>query len=139
MVKHYAGDVEYQVENFLDKNKDTIFDDLLSMLATSRNSLVKQAFKQDLEEAKAPGASKRTIASQFRTNLGELMATLAACHAFYVRCIKPNGVQQSVTFDVELVMAQLRYTGMLDTIRIRRLGFPVCLYPNIHFNLAHLP
>jgi myosin heavy subunit len=39
------------------------------------------------------------------------MATLGACHAFYVRCIKPNGIQQPVTFDVDLVMAQLRYTG----------------------------
>jgi myosin-3 len=40
-----------------------------------------------------------------------------------VRCIKPN--QQQVPFEIDAhhVTNQLRYTGVLETIRIRREGF----------------
>jgi len=53
------------------------------------------------------------------------MATLSATHSFYVRCIKPNSRQVCSDFDSDMVLAQLRYTGMLDTIRIRMLGYPI--------------
>jgi myosin heavy subunit len=51
------------------------------------------------------------------------MATLTACDPSYVRCIKPNLLQQPNQFDSPLVQEQLRYLGMLETIRIRQMGF----------------
>ena len=42
-----------------------------------------------------------------------------------MRCVKPNKQKIPKKIERDLVMAQLRYSGMLETIRIRRAGFTV--------------
>ncbi|KAJ8010084.1 hypothetical protein DPEC_G00071330 [Dallia pectoralis] len=41
----------------------------------------------------------------------------------FVRCIKPNNDRQPSKFDLEKVLVQLRYTGVLETAKIRRQGY----------------
>ena len=53
------------------------------------------------------------------------MINLNASEPHFIRCIKPNMRKKPATFDNELVTKQLRYTGMLETTRIRREGYPV--------------
>jgi hypothetical protein len=53
------------------------------------------------------------------------VTTLGATNPQYVRCIKPNSSKSSFLFEEELVLAQLRYSGMLETIRIRKAGYSV--------------
>lgn len=53
------------------------------------------------------------------------MKTLEACQPFFVRCIKPNEDKSPLVITRELCVRQLRYSGMMETIRIRRAGYPI--------------
>ncbi|MGH0183732.1 UNVERIFIED_CONTAM: hypothetical protein FKN15_013251 [Acipenser sinensis] len=48
---------------------------------------------------------------------------MVAGQPHFVRCIKPNNDRQASKFDREKVLVQLRYTGVLETAKIRRQGF----------------
>jgi myosin-15 len=65
-----------------------------------------------------------TVGARFAESLNQLLSTLNACHPFYIRSIKPNADKCPMKFDMPVVLEQLRYTGMLETIRIRKAGFP---------------
>ncbi|XP_065199418.1 unconventional myosin-VIIa-like isoform X2 [Sycon ciliatum] len=122
-IQHFAGTVSYITEGFLEKNRDTFSKDLIRLLHSSRLSLVHNFFKKDFDEMgfKVPP----TLASQFRTSLDEMMEALRGCEPFFVRCIKPNMMMQPTVFDRELVLKQLRYSGMMETVKIRMVGYPV--------------
>ena len=53
------------------------------------------------------------------------MQTLATCQPYFVRCIKPNELKRPLMFDRALCCRQLQYSGMMETIRIRRAGYPI--------------
>ena len=136
-VKHYAGTVIYTIHNFLDKNRDSLRQELMDTLAASKKPFLVSLFKAEtIDETKestmSRGAGGRrtgskipTVVSQFHQSLSELIATLEQCNPYFVRCIKPNSTKASKVFENDLVLAQLRYSGMLETIRIRRAGYPV--------------
>ncbi|GAM28344.1 hypothetical protein SAMD00019534_115200 [Acytostelium subglobosum LB1] len=134
VVKHYAGEVSYITQGFLDKNKDTLADDLLIMLQTCKNKFLVQLFTpkdQSGDDEGDKGGStntmkkKTTAGGQFKTQLQSLVNILSSTSPHYVRCIKPNSVKEPLTFDDDLVQAQLRYAGMMETIRIRKTGYPI--------------
>ncbi|XP_069083315.1 unconventional myosin-X-like [Pleurodeles waltl] len=130
-IKHYAGEVHYNVRGFLEKNRDTFRDDVLNMLRDSRLDFIYDLFEnvssRNNEETLKMGTQRRkpTVSSQFRDSLHALMATLSTSNPFFIRCIKPNMEKAPNTFNPEVVLNQLRYSGMLETVKIRRAGFPV--------------
>jgi myosin heavy subunit len=65
------------------------------------------------------------LASQFRAQLGDLLATLNSTKPHFVRCIKPNSLKISDNFDAQFVLKQLQYLGIAEVIKIRQLGYPV--------------
>ncbi|XP_012736482.2 unconventional myosin-X isoform X3 [Fundulus heteroclitus] len=128
-IKHYAGEVLYDVRGILEKNRDTFRDDILNMLKDSRLDFIYDLFEKvgsrNNEEKMGTARRKPTVSSQFRDSLHALMATLSASNPFFIRCIKPNMEKTPNVFDPEIVLNQLRYSGMLETVKIRRAGFPV--------------
>ncbi|XP_063627273.1 unconventional myosin-IXa-like [Cydia splendana] len=68
-----------------------------------------------------------TVAAQFQHSLAALMETLNQANPFFIRCIKSNSDKVPNVFDEETVQRQLRYTGMLETVRIRQAGYNVRL------------
>uniref|UniRef100_G3NNA8 non-specific serine/threonine protein kinase n=1 Tax=Gasterosteus aculeatus aculeatus TaxID=481459 RepID=G3NNA8_GASAC len=65
----------------------------------------------------------QTVASYFRYSLMDLLSKMVAGQPHFVRCIKPNNDRQANRFDREKVLVQLRYTGVLETAKIRRQGY----------------
>lgn len=53
----------------------------------------------------------------------DLLQKMVAGSPQFVRCIKPNETKAARNFEVQKVLKQLRYTGVLETIRIRQHGF----------------
>uniref|UniRef100_A0AAZ3SJ67 Uncharacterized protein n=1 Tax=Oncorhynchus tshawytscha TaxID=74940 RepID=A0AAZ3SJ67_ONCTS len=130
-IRHYAGEVLYDVTGVLEKNRDTFRDDILNMLKESKLDFIYDLFERvgsrNSEETLKMGTARRkpTVSSQFRDSLHSLMGTLSVSNPFFVRCIKPNNEKNPSVFDPEVVLNQLRYSGMLETVKIRRAGFPV--------------
>eukprot|EP00002_Diphylleia_rotans_P028382 TRINITY_DN572_c0_g1_i3.p1 TRINITY_DN572_c0_g1~~TRINITY_DN572_c0_g1_i3.p1 ORF type:complete len:926 (+),score=142.37 TRINITY_DN572_c0_g1_i3:909-3686(+) len=119
-LKHYAGDVIYSTEGFLEKNKDTLFYDLKKAMTMSSVKLLHELFPlSELDERKRPV----TLGTQFRGAVNDLISTLKSCQPHYIRCIKPNGSKQADVFEENLVIHQVRYLGLLENIRVRRAGF----------------
>ncbi|XP_042284103.1 unconventional myosin-VIIb-like [Thunnus maccoyii] len=144
-IHHFAGVVHYDSTGFLEKNKDAVSSDLIKMVEMSTNKLLRQIFESEfstngvkLTNKKiviTPKSSLRaqtekrkqvpTLSGQFRQSLDSLMKTLSFSQPYFIRCFKPNNDKRSEVFDRELCMRQLKYSGMMDTIRIRNLGYPI--------------
>uniref|UniRef100_A0A8C9TC50 Unconventional myosin-IXb-like n=1 Tax=Scleropages formosus TaxID=113540 RepID=A0A8C9TC50_SCLFO len=69
------------------------------------------------------GKKPPSISAQFQASLSKLLETLGRAEPFFIRCIRSNADKMEMCFDDSLVLQQLRYTGMLETVRIRRSGY----------------
>eukprot|EP00002_Diphylleia_rotans_P032209 TRINITY_DN6746_c0_g1_i1.p1 TRINITY_DN6746_c0_g1~~TRINITY_DN6746_c0_g1_i1.p1 ORF type:complete len:1802 (-),score=377.38 TRINITY_DN6746_c0_g1_i1:222-5627(-) len=129
-VKHYAGTVTYHIDGFTEKNKDTLYFDYIEAMQMSCSDAIRSLFPEDNPKSKekdkkrAP-AAKQTVAFYFKDQLTSLMSTLNATQPHYVRCLKPNTTKTARKIDSAFLFRQLKYAGMIEAVRIRRLGFPV--------------
>ncbi|QLQ81017.1 hypothetical protein HG537_0E03720 [Torulaspora globosa] len=121
VLTHYAGDVEYNIDGWLSKNKDPLSDNLLNVLKASNNQLVKAFFD---DSQKKRGGSFRTSSTRHREQLNSLLDQLSSTQPHFVRCIIPNNEKKSKDFDRRLILEQLRCNGVLEGIRIAREGYP---------------
>ncbi|XP_055854931.1 unconventional myosin-XV isoform X2 [Episyrphus balteatus] len=140
-ITHYAGQVWYCVDGFLDKNRDALRGDVLELLASSKLQLVVDLTKQlraqrDSGKTLPKGSNGRfvtmkprtpTVAARFSDSLQQLLQSMGRCNPWFVRCVKPNNEKHALKMDMPCVLQQLRYLGMLDTIQIRQRGYPVRL------------
>ncbi|NXV64668.1 MYO15 protein, partial [Molothrus ater] len=136
-IKHYAGKVTYQVHKFLDKNYDQVRQDVLDLFISSRTKVVANLFfghaqvmaRQRSLIRRSSTRTRRykapTVAARFQQSLLELVERMERCNPFFVRCIKPNNKKEPGLFEPDVVRSQLRYSGILETIRIRKEGYPI--------------
>ncbi|XP_067285687.1 unconventional myosin-XVB [Pseudorasbora parva] len=133
-IYHYAGAVTYQVHNFLNKNHDQFRPEVLELFARSRLQMVSGLFRKvqerhiqqkELGRARAYRNQMSTVASHFQQSLLELTTRLERCKTTFIRCFKPNYVKLPGIFDVDYITTQLRHGGILETIHIRKEGFPI--------------
>lgn len=181
-VRHYAGVVSYNVQDFLEKNRDSLHSNMTACMLTSSCRLIRELFAaavtstgsirekpaagptfRGYTEHKADGklqgfhrksgrpstrqsglsrmasrmfSRKRLVKSArktkavalslgviFRESLADLMTKISSAAPFFVRCVKPNRQHVPDKFVHEVVLPQLRYTGVLETARIRASGY----------------
>ncbi|KAJ2511229.1 class II myosin [Coemansia sp. RSA 1939] len=144
-IKHYASNVEYSTEGWLDKNKDPLNENVTWLLGNSSEQFVAQLYSDyadsDGSGAKDTGASGgaggrprvatalkrgafRTVGQRHKDQLNLLVAQLNSTQPHFVRCILPNPEKRAGKVDTPLVLDQLRCNGVLEGIRITRQGFP---------------
>ena len=144
-VCHYAIDVTYESEGFIEKNRDTVPDEHMDVLTHSTNVFLKEVLAaasavRDKDSAAAgtmrvagagPGRRigvavnrKPTLGGIFKSSLIELMNTINSTDVHYIRCIKPNEAKEAWRFEGPMVLSQLRACGVLETVRISCAGYP---------------
>uniref|UniRef100_A0A673G686 Myosin-7 n=1 Tax=Sinocyclocheilus rhinocerous TaxID=307959 RepID=A0A673G686_9TELE len=130
---HYAGIVDYNINNWLVKNKDPLNETVVGLYQKSSLKLLSYLFANyaimadgtsGKKEKKKKGSSFQTVSALHRENLNKLMTNLRSTHPHFVRCIIPNETKTPGAMENPLVMHQLRCNGVLEGIRICRKGFP---------------
>ncbi|KAI9795542.1 MAG: Myosin type-2 heavy chain 1 [Candelina submexicana] len=141
---HYAIDVTYESDGFIEKNRDTVPDEHLEVLRVSSNHFLGEVLDAASavreKESVAAGASravappgrrvgiavnrKPTLGGIFKSSLVELMNTINSTDVHYIRCIKPNEGKEAWRFEGPMVLSQLRACGVLETVRISTAGYP---------------
>ncbi|XP_042388803.1 myosin-6-like [Zingiber officinale] len=122
-IRHYAGDVTYQTELFLDKNKDYVVAEHQELLGASRCPFVAGLFPPLAEES-SKSSKFSSIGLRFKQQLQTLLETLSHTEPHYVRCVKPNSLLRPAIFENRNVLQQLRCGGVLEAIRISCAGYP---------------
>ena len=132
ILTHYAAEVEYSTEGWLEKNKDPLNDNLTRLLSASTEKHIANLFSDCVEEVDDLSSPRsrvkkglfRTVAQRHKEQLSSLMNQLHSTHPHFVRCIIPNHKKRAKQFASPLVLDQLRCNGVLEGIRIARTGFP---------------
>eukprot|EP01119_Soliformovum_irregulare_P017877 TRINITY_DN5376_c0_g1_i4.p1 TRINITY_DN5376_c0_g1~~TRINITY_DN5376_c0_g1_i4.p1 ORF type:complete len:1818 (+),score=627.39 TRINITY_DN5376_c0_g1_i4:113-5566(+) len=129
VIKHFAGEVTYTSKNFLDKNNDTLHNDLQTLLMSTKKIMLRSIFKPTADEderADDRSSNKRfrSVSGRFQGQLTLLINELNSTTSHFIRCIKPNEVQKPQIFNNHSVMTQLRYNGMCTALELMQVGFP---------------
>jgi len=119
-VKHYAGDVTYELNGMVEKNKDTFITDHLQVIQMTTNSFLLSLFPDEVSEDKR---QPRTGSQRIIESCNELVKKLSESTPHYIRCIKPNDHKQSDSYDAPRVTHQIKYLGLVDNIKVKRAGF----------------
>lgn len=75
LVRHYAGDVMYNVSGMTDKNKDSLNKDLLDLVASSGNQFLQTLFPDRPD----PNSKKRPPTAGDRIKVGSNIHSMHRC------------------------------------------------------------
>ncbi|WVO18360.1 myosin-1 [Cryptococcus depauperatus] len=121
LIKHYAGDVLYNVAGMTDKNKDTLIKDILDLIEGSKDTFLHTLFPEKVDHT----SKKRppTAGDKIKLSANLLVDNLMKCQPHYIRTIKPNQHRSPTEYDDKAVLHQVKYLGLQENIRVRRAGF----------------
>jgi myosin-5 len=138
-VHHYAGVVEYDVDGFVEKNRDELPKNGLNLMLSStngfvrtlaqilvpRSSIISSPLSPSSKGGKQTSGTQRpTVGVQFSSQLHDLRRKIDSTSPHYIRCLKPNTLFTPHHFDEALVSNQLRCAGVIEAVQVSRLGYP---------------
>lgn len=140
-IMHFAGQVQYDARDFLEKNRDYLAPEIIQILRSSCVHLVSSLFQLPLtktgtlpENETSRSSSlentldvnntlmplnashnrvQATVSTYFRYSLTDLFSKMVHGSPRFVRCFKPNNDRVSGCFDMQTVLEQLKYSGIL--------------------------
>jgi myosin protein heavy chain len=115
-IEHYAGKIDYKIQNFLKKNMDKINQEIETYISELfSNKLIK---KKNINKLKI-----NSITNQFRNQLNDFIGSIVESELHFIKCIKPNQKEAPLFFDLEIVKEQLIYNGVIQLINILKQGY----------------
>ena len=140
----------YRTEGFLQKNNNSLHEDLDLVLKGADDPFVKVLYapaepepakatdasgassEPSLKGGDAKGKGKRgggkarfsSVSGHFLGQLTSLTDTLASTTSHFVRCVNPNKTKTANSFAGGHVLHQLRCSGMMEALRLMHAGFP---------------
>jgi myosin-5 len=132
IVIHTARDVEYLTDSFVEKNKDELSPYLQKAIDSSKKE-IQDIFNQisglkvkkevvDKDERKNP--KEKYLGFKFRRDMNNLIIQLTKCNCHFIRCIKPNEFKKNDFWNPQLALMQIRYMGLLDSLKVRKMSYP---------------
>jgi len=118
VITHYAGEVQYNADRWLEKNRGSLHADIVQLLTASDDDTLSNMFSS--YQSKSP-----SVGFVYRASLRALSDTIRKTDQHYIRCLKPNFQKKPDTFNGEIVSRQLRYTGCSAVVEIQRSGYPI--------------
>ena len=129
-----------QIDSFLTKNKDKVPQSLLDFFAEKATNAYYQYITRPEREGTVAGSAQgggstgasaaKTIVSKFNLEIEAFFKQLlTGANPKFIRAInpRPKGIPAPKTmgqrFNLQRVLNQLRYTGILDTVRVRASGY----------------
>lgn len=106
VVRHYAGDVEYRLFSFVEKNRER------GDLGMFRNGFISH------------DRSREGLIKYFRDSMDRLFHAMNMSQTKYIRCIRPNREKMPRMFSRPLVLKQLLECGVLETVEMGKRCFP---------------
>lgn len=129
-IKHFAGSVEYTATtDFLGKNRNEVSASARSLFESSQSWLNKEIYAihklETGQSKKGQRTGSKTVSQQFKEQLMHLTKKIESTEPHYIRCLKPNDAAKPNILMRRRLSEQLRYGGVLEAMRVARLGFPV--------------
>ncbi|XP_050443708.1 unconventional myosin-Ia isoform X2 [Adelges cooleyi] len=121
-LNHFIGPVKYNVNTFVEKNKNVLSPTLCCAMFNGTHPLLKELFPEGNPE-RVTAFTVSNPASQLRVWAEAFTATLSSRHLHYVTCLSPNRHCQTNSFDASFVKQQIRWFSLVEIVRLRRAGF----------------
>uniref|UniRef100_A0A9I9DGT7 Myosin-2-like n=1 Tax=Cucumis melo TaxID=3656 RepID=A0A9I9DGT7_CUCME len=133
-VRHYAGEVVYDTNGFLEKNRDLLHSASIQLLSSCTCKLLQLLASKMINQSHKPTVSVGSteivespepgVGTKYKVLLFDLFHKLESTNHHFICCIRPNRNQVGGLFEEDLVLQQLRYCGILEVARISRSGYP---------------
>jgi hypothetical protein len=130
-IKHFASDVTYCIDKFVEKNREVIREEHTSMLKDSISPLVVEIVNNAILQQEKNSSNKKggrkskvsSLCSTFKKQLHDLVMTLEATDAHFIKCVKPNDSKKPGIFDSSKSYKQLCNLGVMDVVKILTMGY----------------
>lgn len=136
-ITHYALNVTYEVDGFLEKNRDTVPDEHMTLLATTKNPFLKEVLEAALGSVKAvdpphPGSPSPSDSGSGSSRRSSVIpdpgrSSLVASSAASSGPKKPGAVIRKPT-QGSIFKASLN--ALMDTLSITNVHYIRCIKPN---------
>jgi myosin heavy subunit len=118
-IKHYNGEVYYDVEDFLETNKNDLDGNISIVFEVANHSLLRSFFKK----------SQNLITKSLRNKMRKLYKLLYNnSNVLYVNCVNPYINQsEDINFNSICVNKQLKTIGLMEMLKIKKQSLPIKL------------